>query len=1267
MTITQNLLTPSKYGRPQTKTGKITKIAVHYVGNAGSSALANRNYFESLKVGVKNSSGDFIYASSHYIIGLQGEIIQCVPEDEIAYCTNQANSYSISIENCHPAPDGKFNDKTNASLIELCADICIRYELDPINDMIRHFDVNGKKCPLYHVNNPEEWDKLKKSVKEKIKEIKEIKECDEVRYESIDQIPAYAIETIKKLINNGLLAGTADGKLNLSEDMIRLLVINDRAGLYEKNGLLPLFGLYLPKLAVELVLENQGLTHVMLTLGGFAAVYVLLQCINNVASQGKYPFQNSLRFMYMRAIFEKALDCDYNIMESSEGQTCFLAQSMVNRLLSVVRDIIAYAYCISEVINGGITVPEFVLYMGAIASFSGWMNDIITKIKRLKRRSIDFNDLRSFFEYTNKMDPKQPLPISKIAHPIEIEFKNVGFQILNDTPKILDGLSFHIRTNEKIALVGVNGAGKTTIVKLLCGFYKVNEGEILINGYNIDLFKRADLYTLFSAVFQDICILPVTAGENISFINADKSGEERLLRCLEIAGIKDEIMKHDKKLNAPMLKVLDEDGIMLSGGQQQKLLLARALYKDAPILILDEPTAALDPIAESEVYEKFYEVTKNKMAIYISHRLASTRFCDKILMLKDGRIIESGNHNELIAKNGERGSCMKNDDLKSSGLKGALKVYKILYETDKLLVTLQFPAAILSAVKPYISLLATAYILDGFVTGQNYEHLFYIALSAVLLEFGVDFIEKYISKIQQVRNDVYVPKIYMAKAEKYLTMDYQLLESPAINKINARISRDNRWGSGFYNTSFYLRNLLDNFFGFIVGAAMIIPFFINNNIGGGVLFVALLFVFGLCASLINSKLIQAKLTSHLNSKNPEYDTKYNAYFIYGISISSILKPARIYNIKKMLSRYLDEDDRRQNAFNKVFTKYKSASGMLGALTSGMLTVSAYLFIVAKAVTGAVSISNVVRYAGTIYNAANSFFGLSSAISRIIDQTDRIQGMLEFMEIENVLYKGSLPVEKRRDNDYMIEFHNVSFKYPGSENYSLRNFSIKLNIGHKLAIVGMNGSGKTTMIKLLCRLYDPSEGSITLNGIDIKKYDYAEYMGIFSVVFQDFKIFSFKLSENIACSTEVNSELAANVLNMVGLSERTEKMKNGLDTYLYNDFDKGVEISGGEAQKIALARALYKNAPFIVLDEPTAALDPIAEFEIYSKFNEIAGDKTTIYISHRLSSCRFCDDIAVFHKGELIQRGSHDMLLADRSGKYYELWNAQAQYYTENVS
>ncbi len=269
----------------------------------------------------------------------------------------------------------------------------------------------------------------------------------------------------------------------------------------------------------------------------------------------------------------------------------------------------------------------------------------------------------------------------------------------------------------------------------------------------------------------------------------------------------------------------------------------------------------------------------------------------------------------------------------------------------------------------------------------------------------------------------------------------------------------------------------------------------------------------------------------------------------------------------------------------------------------------------------------------------------------------------FFELPNKMYQGSLTVEKRSDRNYQVEFRNVSFQYPGSQQWALRNVSMKFTIGERLAVVGQNGSGKTTMIKLLCRLYDPAEGEILLNGINIRKYNYKEYMSIFSVVFQDFQLLSLPLGQNVAAAGQYDNGWARQCLEEAGFGPRLATMPQGLETCLFKDFDnKGVAVSGGEAQKIAIARALYKNAPFIVLDEPTAALDPIAEAEIYAKFNTLIQDRTAVYISHRLSSCRFCDRIAVFHEGSVVQFGTHEELLADKNGQYNQLWNAQAQYY-----
>ena len=325
----------------------------------------------------------------------------------------------------------------------------------------------------------------------------------------------------------------------------------------------------------------------------------------------------------------------------------------------------------------------------------------------------------------------------------------------------------------------------------------------------------------------------------------------------------------------------------------------------------------------------------------------------------------------------------------------------------------------------------------------------------------------------------------------------------------------------------------------------------------------------------------------------------------------------------------------------------------------------YIFVCLKAQGGAFGVGSVTQYVSAVTTFSGNAALLLNTVSHMQANAEFLRIIYTFFDIPDAMYQGSLTTEKRTDRRYNVEFKDVSFKYPGSDIWALRHVNMKFKVGRRLALVGENGSGKTTFIKLLCRLYDPQEGQILLNGIDIRKYRYDDYMGIFSVVFQDFQLLDQPLGSNVAGRVTYDRERAKKALLDAGFGERLAAMEKGLDTMLYKELtEDGVELSGGEAQKIAIARALYKDAPFIILDEPTAALDPIAEAEIYSKFNEIAGDRTSIFISHRLSSCKFCDEIAVFHEGAVIQQGSHAELLADSSGKYCELWNAQAQYYTE---
>jgi len=601
------------------------------------------------------------------------------------------------------------------------------------------------------------------------------------------------------------------------------------------------------------------------------------------------------------------------------------------------------------------------------------------------------------------------------------------------------------------------------------------------------------------------------------------------------------------------------------------------------------------------------------------------------------------------------------------------KTLKTAWELDKKLILLIAAASVINVVTHYIPVILGAYILDGFITGASAAQMLTTTIICFAVLFIVGAVRNLINNVRDVHIETCVMDFEIKQAKRTLDMDYQLLESPEVNALRARMKNDRNWGAGFYSVFWNLPAFLNGILSLVAALAILVPLFLTGT--GYQNLLSLAFVGGAAVVALIAGAVTGRtgdretaLLDEINASG-EIRKKYGHFnFLYwggGMDYQKG-KDARIYHISNLLHSYFAPFDKWMENWNKRITKVWAAAAFSDSFSGGLIWAGAYIFVTLQAIAGVITIGAVLLYANALNRFARGLTDLASSFSQFAVTAKRQQAVIEYMNFPDVLHKGTLPVEKRRDNEYEIEFRNVSFQYPGSEAYSLRNFSIKLNIGQKLAIVGMNGSGKTTMIKLLCRLYDPTEGVITLNGFDIKKYDYAEYMRIFSVVFQDFKVFSFKLSENIACSTEIDNERATQAIQMVGLSERTEKMPDGLDTYLYSDFDKGVEISGGEAQKIALARALYKDAPFIVLDEPTAALDPIAEFDIYSKFNGIVGDKTAIYISHRLSSCRFCDDIAVFHEGALIQRGNHDTLVADMSGKYYELWNAQAQYYNDEV-
>ena len=331
----------------------------------------------------------------------------------------------------------------------------------------------------------------------------------------------------------------------------------------------------------------------------------------------------------------------------------YLWARIADLILAFLRNALAYVYLIGLVVNNEITVAQFLLYFSAVEGFSTLVTGVMTQLNVLKKQSLDLCVVREVLDYPEvfKFEDGQDLVVDSNQE-YTIELKNISFRYPGKDKNVLTNINLIIKPNEKIAIVGLNGAGKTTLVKLICGYYDPTEGEILLNGVNIKTFNREHYYKMFSAVFQNFSLLAGSVATNVAQTE-DNINYDLVYECIEKAGLKVKIeslpLKYESKLNREVY----EDATNLSGGELQRLMLARALYKDAPIIVLDEPTSALDPIAEADIYNKYNELAKNKSSLFISHRLASTRFCDRILFIGDEQILEEGTHEELLALGGK--------------------------------------------------------------------------------------------------------------------------------------------------------------------------------------------------------------------------------------------------------------------------------------------------------------------------------------------------------------------------------------------------------------------------------------------------------------------------------------------------------------------------------------------------------------------------------------------------------------------------------------
>lgn len=513
-------------------------------------------------------------------------------------------------------------------------------------------------------------------------------------------------------------------------------------------------------------------------------------------------------------------------------------------------------------------------------------------------------------------------------------------------------------------------------------------------------------------------------------------------------------------------------------------------------------------------------------------------------------------------------------------------------------------------------------------------------------------IVKVATAIRAAMNEWFNRYLEQTIAEQVMNMDFEHTEDPdALDQLNKAKDGIAWYSGGVEGILSNLYKVVLNFCVLVCGSALVIK---------ECPWLMVIQAIGLLTSVFfNARINRAEIQSF---KDASVVNRRFAYFFYQVSNFNYGKDIRLYNSADMFSkRGIKENSKLLDVWkNQAFCTMRNFFGV--NICNAIRDSASYLYLGLLAISKTITVGDF-----TMYCAASSAFywavyRILEGVQEVVKRSNYIAEYFTFMQYPSVMPKGT---ERVVEQEHTIEFRDVSFKYPRSEKYVLRHVNLTIKSGEHLAIVGLNGAGKTTFIKLLCRLYDVSDGEILLDGKNIKNYCDEEYRKLFSPVFQDFQLFAFTLKENVAFM-QVSKEEESSInhaLELSGVYNDVVKLKQGIETIISKSFDEnGTELSGGQKQKVAISRALYKDAPLVILDEPTAALDPVAEYEIYKKFNELVGGKTAIYISHRLSSCKFCERIAVFAEDGIKEYGTHDELVTKPNGIYAEMFAAQAQYY-----
>lgn len=614
------------------------------------------------------------------------------------------------------------------------------------------------------------------------------------------------------------------------------------------------------------------------------------------------------------------------------------------------------------------------------------------------------------------------------------------------------------------------------------------------------------------------------------------------------------------------------------------------------------------------------------------------------------------------------------DKLKNSisGVKNEYNTVKracgTIHEIEPKYLTISIVKSCIEMFLPYIAVYMLALVINELTGEKRLNSLVIYVGCSIALTALFSIILGVLNKKITILDKVFVLKIKKYMNNKIYGMDYEMIENSEFTEMHSKIVQIMfMTNGGIVAVVRLVSEYIGNILSFVIALFIILHSSLSNFNSNGVLeivsFIVLciLIVFNIKITIVNLKKVNLKeynLVQNTSTNN------YIDYYHYNyMEDDKAAKDIHIFNQRDLILNEILEKGRLPwlkvlEGRYSLYQKYYGFNNAMSIFISGF----AYIYIGIKALAKDISLGNVTKTYSAIMMLLAAFNKLFQTYTRIRYNNRFLKQFYEFIDTPEKQNEGS-KLSENDDSKFEIEFKNVSFKYANTTEYALKNISLKINTNNRIAVVGENGSGKTTMIKLLCGLYQPTEGTITLNGQNIQNINHTEYLKLFSMVFQDFKLFSFPIGENVASNEEYNEAKVWNALKNADISEVIKKYPNKLSQFIYKYVNEmGIDLSGGEEQKIAIARAYYRDTAFVILDEPTASLDPLSEQEIYESLDKLADKKAAVFISHRLSSCRFCDYIYVFHKGEILQRGVHDALVKKANEKYYELWNAQARYY-----